>query len=137
MHIQAEVSDGLRAVTVDVSNRVCALEACSNHGALEAIGVSLAGEVTGTGHSHNGTEETLLSASDKSTIRSGEATQPGSPKWNQVVKRRPRRELQAALTKPAAPRVERPTPGNRKGGRTVVGTGKSESIKMIKTKLSV
>lgn len=142
LNLQAEASESLRAVTVDVSNRVCALELRTGHG---GTGLRAAGKQSGAVDSLEGETRvvdsacSLTQAEDPLSSHGERPSQvefsggttllpPSSPKWSKVVK-----SGQQRFAKPA-PRIGLSTSGQRKV-KTVVGTGATGNFKMIKTKL--
>ncbi|KAK7877979.1 hypothetical protein WMY93_031359 [Mugilogobius chulae] len=150
--VKAEASEGLRTAALNVSDRVCALELRASQGGPG--GVASTGEASA--NSANTTEGKAVTAdcnpgADRPALvraeRSSSAENTGkpmppseTPKWSTVAKRgerqRQQQREQAAAAATAAKPVTRHHPsGQRKGGKTVVGTGATGSIKMIKTKL--
>lgn len=141
-HLQAEASEGLRAVAVDMNKRVCALELCAGQGGvlLDLVEVDSADSVAGERRDVcglKGTEGQVLPDVDGAALveGSGGATPlPRSPMWSLVAKRGERQLRKQAVAKPAC-RVGTTMAGRGKAGKSVVGTGSAGNIKMIKTKL--
>lgn len=163
LHLQTETSEGLRAVTADVTRRVGALENYADHGCaghiasvrrLDTVNASAADSISaaaasGADGSAGGTEAprgehregdpqgppllTVERATPAATT--GLTTpSPGSPKWSQVVKRGQRKRTESADAKQGL-RTGKSTSGQKKAGKTIVGTGAAGNIKVVTTKL--
>lgn len=153
---QSETSEGLSAVAADVSRRICALEQNAAHGGagfdapvswMENASTTRATHYTDVGDA-DGSAEVPGTTGDS---RRGEAPRPvlqamesltpavspgltrlspGSPKWNQVVKRgRQKRTEESQQGVRSGKSVL-----ERRAAKIVVGTGAARDIKMITTK---
>ncbi|CAL8271138.1 unnamed protein product [Merluccius merluccius] len=163
LHLQTETSEGLRAVTADVSRRVGALENYADHGCaghiapvkrLDAVNASAAGststaaascadgsaggiEAPGDERRENDPLGWPLLTVERATPAAASGItmpSPGSPKWNQVVKRGQRKHTESADAKRGL-RTGKSTLGQKKAGVTIVGTGTAGGIKVVTTKL--
>lgn len=136
VHLQTEVGEGLRAVTVDVNSRLCALEQRANQVCDRPDSCAEASVSTAEGAAGEGLEVHIGESTSPGERRTKSSSTvlptPGSPLWSQVAKSGKRRRKDLANASSAG----QPKPNPRKGVKPiVVGTGSSGSIKTIKTKL--
>ena len=162
LHLQTEISEGLRAGTAEVSRRVGALENYADHGyaghiasvrRLDARNASTTGPTSAAAASEadgsaGGTEAPrvehregdsqglpLLTVERATPAAASGVTlpSPGSPKWSQVVKQGQRKRSETADAKQGL-RTGKSTTGQKKAGKTIVGTGAAGGIKVVTTK---
>ncbi|KAI4804150.1 hypothetical protein KUCAC02_025787 [Chaenocephalus aceratus] len=152
MQLQADVSEDLRAITVEIDRRVCAQERSTDltrgldgSDAAAVDGARLDGTALGAaqaGASNLGfgvraaAGAPALNVERATTMHSpsGSTFLPGSPKWSHVVKKGRRHASEKAAHKPRL-RTVAPERKNKSGNVPIVGTGAAGNIKVIKTKL--